>query len=257
MEECCAVPAAAATMPLALQVLSLGLVWTSLHCAGMCGPLIASFRFGFAGGAPSPWRAAAEIGCYQAARAVVYAGLGATAGALGQAAGEALARWAPVLALALAAAFALAAGRGLLPGLRGRMPAAQAPPRPGPVAALAARAWRLAPRRPLLRAALLGAALAFMPCMLVAWVLSLAAASRDPLHGAGLAVLLVLLTVPVLLVAAVVPATVGRARRWAAPWIGRAAMGFSALWLALVGLAGLGVIPHAHLPLGGYVVMFW
>ena len=252
MEQCCPIAAAPAAMPLALQVLSLGLVWTSLHCAGMCGPLIASFRFGFAGAAPSPWRAAAEVGCYQGARAVVYAGLGATAGALGQAAGEVLARWAPVLALVLAAIFALTAARGLLPGR-----AAKAPAKPGPVAALAARAWRLAPRRPLLRAGLLGAALAFMPCMLVAWVLSLAAASRDPLHGAGLAVLLVVLTVPVLLAAAVVPATVGRARRWAAPWIGRAAMAFSALWLGLVGLAGLGVIPHAHLPLGGYTIMFW
>ena len=96
-----------------------------------------------------------------------------------------------------------------------------------------------------------------MPCMLVAWVLSLAAASRDPLHGAGLAVLLVVMTMPVLLAVAVVPATVGRARRWASPWIGRAAMGFSALWLALVGLAGLAVIPHAHLRFGDYVVMFW
>jgi len=253
MDDCCALASAPATMPLALQVLSLGLIWTSLHCAGMCGPLIASFRFGFAGAAaPSPWRAAAEVGCYQGARAVVYAGLGAAAGALGQVAGEVLARWAPVLALVLAAAFALTAARGLLPARR-----VVAPAKPGLLAGFAARAWRIAPRRPLLRAALLGGVLAFMPCMLVAWVLSLAAASRDPLHGAGLAVLLVVMTVPVLLAAAVVPATVGRARRWASPWIGRAAMAFSALWLALVGLAGLAVIPHAHLRLGDYVVMFW
>ena len=161
-----------------------------------------------------------------------------------------LQRWAPVVALLTALVFAWTALRRL------HRTAVVAGP-PGRIACWSARISRAWQGHPLRRAMALGAVLAFMPCLLLFWVLSLAVASGNPLHGAILTVLLVVLTVPVLLAAAVVPALVGRWRSRCAPWIGPTAMLVSAGWLLLIALAGLGLMPHAHLRWGDYLVMFW
>lgn len=243
-------PAAGSLGPLALQVLSLGVLWTSLHCSGMCGPLIAGLRFGARGEALYPARAAVDLLAYQAGRAVVYAGMGALAGAVGMSASMGLQRWTPVVTLLIAVVFTWTALR----RLQGAAVVSGPPGRIARWSAIASRAWQ---GRPLRRAMALGAVLAFMPCLLLFWVLSLAAASGNPLHGAILTVLLVVLTVPVLLTAAVVPALVGRWRMRCAPWIGPTAMLVSAGWLLLIGLAGLDLVPHAHLRWDRFVVMFW
>lgn len=236
--------------PLALQVVGLGLVWTSLHCSGMCGPLIAGLRFGHRGESLHPARAAMDLLAYQGGRAVVYAGMGAAAGAAGMAVSAGLQRWTPLITLIVGLTFLLTAVR----RLRGSV-APSGPP--GRLARWSAAAMGRLAGRPLLRAAALGSILAFMPCLLLFWVLSLAAASGSPWQGALITVLLVVMTVPVLMTAAVVPTLVGRWRRVCAPWIGPASMLVSACWMLLVGSAGLGLIPHAHLRWGDYLVMFW
>src|SRR4051812_34520112 len=92
--------------------LGLGLAWVSLHCAGMCGPLLLGFRFG-AGAAPdaprSPRRAAAQLACYQAGRAVVYAAGGAAAGGASAGLAGVMPQGALIGGMVLAAAFLIAA----------------------------------------------------------------------------------------------------------------------------------------------------
>ena len=236
--------------PLALQVLGLGVVWTSLHCSGMCGPLIAGLRFGVRGQALHPARAAVDLCAYQCGRAVVYAAMGACAGALGMVVSASLHRWTPIITLAVAVSFVVTA----LWRLRKAVSVSGPPSRLAQWSGAIFSRWA---EHPLRRAAALGMVLAFMPCLLLFWVLSLAAASGSPLDGAIVMVLLVLLTVPVLLAAAVLPAVVGRWRRFCAPWIGPSAMLVSAVWMTMIGLAGLDVIPHAHLRWGDYMIMFW
>jgi uncharacterized protein len=252
--ECCAIAAPGGALeglgPLAAQVLSLGLAWTSLHCSGMCGPLIAGLRFGLRGTALHPTRAVLDLFAYQTGRAMVYAILGAAAGTLGLAASQVLQRWAPAMTLIAASGFAISA----LGRLRGASVSSGSHSRLARWSASINRLWA---EHPLRRAMALGAVLAFMPCMLLFWVLSLAAASGSPWSGAALTVLLVVLTVPVLLAAAILPTLVGRWRRFCSPWVGPTAMLASAAWLLLIGLAGFEIIPHAHLRMGSYVIMFW
>jgi len=236
--------------PLALQVLGLGAVWTSLHCSGMCGPLIAGLRFGVRRQALHPLRAAVDLCAYQCGRAVVYAMMGACAGALGMVVTSGLQRWTPIITLVAAVGFALTA----IWRWRSVVSADGPPSRLARWSGAIFTRWA---EHPLRRAAALGMVLAFMPCLLLFWVLSLAAASGNPFDGAVIMVLLVILTVPVLLAAAVLPAVVGRWRRFCAPWIGPCAMLVSAAWMVMISLAGLGVIPHAHLRWDGYMVMFW
>jgi uncharacterized protein len=257
---CCSVPfadsmsghlAGPSVWPLYLQVFSLGLVWTTLHCSGMCGPLLAGLGFGRRGSTLDAWRAAGDVLLYQLGRAVVYAAAGSLVGWLGSAVLAPFAGLSPWILLVTAVILLAVVLRRVLPK---RPTAAQSP---GVVASLAARATKRLASCPRLRAIVLGAILALLPCMLPAWVLGLAATSGSALHGALLMVSLVVLTVPVLLTAVVVPVVVGRWRRWSAPWIGRAALGCSATWLLVISLAGFGLVPHAHLDLGNYHVMFW
>ncbi len=66
------------------QLLSLGLVWISIHCSGMCGPLLIGFDVaGAARGAPA-LRGGLGVLTYQAGRAVSYGVLGVFAGLVGK-----------------------------------------------------------------------------------------------------------------------------------------------------------------------------
>src|SRR3954463_11823403 len=82
--DCCAIAPPAG--PLLAQVLGIGLVWTTLHCAGMCGPLVASLRLGQRGCAMTSGQALGDSLAYQLGRGTTLATLGALAGLLGQAA---------------------------------------------------------------------------------------------------------------------------------------------------------------------------
>lgn len=233
-----------------------GLVMITLHCSGMCGPLIASLRFGFVDGAAHSRLArgvdaVSQLLAYQCGRILVYALAGALAGLAGEGLARIVSPVASVTAALVAAGFLFAALREL--GLFG---ATRPPAVPSSLLATGTRlALRVARGRPQARAFLLGLALAFLPCMLSFWVLGLAASRGRMVDGALLMALLVVLTTPVLLVAALLPATACRSRGWA--WVQPATLLFSALWLGLITLAANGLVPHAHLDLGGYLVMFW
>jgi len=76
--------------PLYAQLLGLGILMISVHCAGMCGPIVLSLRFGV----QRDWRrgraalALGQLAAYQGGRAVVYGLLGAGVGALGSLAAD-------------------------------------------------------------------------------------------------------------------------------------------------------------------------
>jgi uncharacterized protein len=105
---------------------------------------------------------------------------------------------------------------------------------------------------------MLGAMLGLLPCMITLWALGLAATTGSALHGAGVMVLLVVMTTPVLLGVTLLPRLLRRlVRGRAASLMPDILAGLSGLWLFLVGLAALGVIPHEHVQLGDYMLMLW
>jgi sulfite exporter TauE/SafE len=231
--------------------LGLGLAWTSLHCAGMCGPLVAGFRLGAHPESRRPTlRAAAGLACYQLGRMGLYAVAGALVGALGETLGSRLRDWDLVLGGLLAAGFFLAALR-QLGWLRWRRPAAatdhagERPPFAGRVAARILGTPGTPGTfgdRPLLRAGALGMAMAFLPCGIVFWALGLAAATASPLYGALTMAALVVLTTPALLTVALgAHLALGgwreALRRRAGRWLGPASLAFSGTWILVVFVA--------------------
>ncbi len=227
--------------------LGLGLAWTSLHCAGMCGPLVAGFRLGACADSRRPsLRAVAGLAAYQLGRMGFYALAGAAVGGLGESLGSRLRNWDLVLGGVLAAGFFLAALHQLgwlrWPRRRQAQPVVDHAPRPPLAGRLASRILGRFADRPLLRAAALGMAMAFLPCGIVFWALGLAAATASPLYGALTMVALVVLTTPALLTV-----TLGAhlalggwresLRRRAGRWLGPAALTFSGVWILVMFVA--------------------
>lgn len=164
----------------------------SLHCLGMCGPILLAFSQVAAGGvADGRSRLASGVGrtadslLYHAGRVWTYGLLGFVAGLIGaQARGAAaVVGWQRPLAVS-ASALVLVAGMaalGLLPGLR--LPFSM----PAGCAALAGRwGWLgtlVRARSPLARL-LLGAVMGLLPCGLVYAMLVVAAGLRTPVESA-------------------------------------------------------------------------
>ncbi len=218
--------------------LGLGLVWTSAHCAGMCGPLVLGLGFhapelADAGTTRRSLGIVARLGGYQLGRALVYALLGAGAGWLGSAALGWVEAGADIFGVALGVGFLIAAGW----HLRRRPVVAVAGPLPFS-ARLGSWVNAHAPRQPLLRALVLGVGMAALPCGIVYWAIGLAVATADPWAGAALMATLVVLTTPALAGVAFSPlALVAAPLRWRAGlgrWAGR--------WLAPAALALSGVV---------------
>ena len=243
------------------QLLSVGLVWISFHCAGMCGPILVGFDVAGAARGHTVARGALAILQYQAGRAVTYMALGALAGLAGVGLD---AVFGPA-----GAVFALLFGIGILASAlwprRKRAPkttleqrfekptwlerTTQALPR-----LLHPLAISRGPGRPFL----LGAVMGFLPCMITFWAIGLAATTGSPFHGAGVMVLLVAMTTPMLLGVTLLPRLLGPS---ASGRVQRVLLGLSGAWLVLVGLAELGAVPHVHLPLElfgeHYTIMLW
>ena len=88
---------------------------------------------------------------------------------------------------------------------------------------------------------------------MIYWVLSLAASSASPLHGALLPVLLVAISTPPLALAVGAgAASYGRLRLRLA-WVPTVALAVSAGWMAMHGLAALEYVEHVHV----WRVMLW
>ena len=239
------------------QLLGLGLIWVGVHCAGMCGPLLVGLDVAGVTRGTSVPGGAARVLLYQLGRASTYAALGALAGTVGAGLGATFARAGSFITLGVGALLVLLLITRLVP--RKARTAVHLGRRRDPLAARLSR--RLLPLagtgRPLDLVAL-GAVLGFLPCMITAWALGLAATTSSPLHGAGLMWTLVGLTTPALLGVTILPRLVTARLGTSARHVPTALMGVSAFWLTMVGLAGLGVVDHVHLPVGAdLVVMLW
>jgi sulfite exporter TauE/SafE len=247
------------------QLLGVGWIWIAFHCAGMCGPIVGGVVGGRVSSTP---QAIVHLLAYQCGRMTTLGLLGGVAGAVGHELVDE--RTGGVLALVVAAVLlaslsprpalvGIGAGRGARRG-RGRIAAVGDRLGAG-VASLAAVVDTRLGRSPYLTGVVLG----LLPCMIVAWGLSLAAATADAWRGARLMVVLVAMTTAPLVISVVLVAAGGRAgvvarlgARW--PWLRALPVVTSALWLVMVGLAALGVVEHRHVVvpvLGPRTVMLW
>jgi len=239
------------------QLLSIGLVWISFHCVGMCGPIVIGFDLAGAARGLGPLRGGLRVLVYQAGRATTLATLGALAGLGGR-----------VLTRVFehgAAVFTLLFGLSLLALTIVRLiPRRPAPARPAlrlgqpPAVGLGVRfsGWlrALSLAGTVQSTWLLGVLMGFLPCMIVLWALGLAATTTSPWQGALLMIVLVLMTTPMLLFATLLPRILPLAWRARLP---KVLLGVSGAWLVLVGLAGLEALPHLHLALGPHQIMLW
>ncbi len=229
------------------QLIGVGVLWMSVHCVGMCGPLLLGLDV------PGTARGGSAVGgvgrmlLYQSGRALTYAAIGAVAGAVG-AGLEAISTSAgAVLAIAMGAYALLHAH-----GVQLRRPGAAvvqigAPP------SLTSRLVMLV--RPLLqtqhplRPFLLGVALGLLPCMIALWALGLAALTSSPMWGAVVMLTLVGLTTPLLVSLAALSSLIARVPPAVRGAWQRISTTLAGAWLVLVGLAALDVIDHVHIPL--------
>jgi hypothetical protein len=194
---------------------------TSLHCAGMCGPLACVF-----GGSRAPESdAAVARTVYHVARLFAYAVLGAVAGGVGRVPlswlGSEAARWAPWFLVILLLALALRLDRRL--------------PKPAALArlslALPAVARKLGPVG---GAAVIGAATPVLPCAPLYLVVAMATFAGSALRGAEWMLAFGLGTVPLL-------------------WIAQAQMSWLRRHLGAAGLARL----QFGLALGAALLVAW
>jgi sulfite exporter TauE/SafE len=244
------------------QVLSVGVLWISFHCAGMCGPIVGGVVGGRATSVP---RAVVGLLLYQLGRMVTLGVLGAVAGATAATVDDERVRGGLALVFSLAMLASLLPRRASLVtlgsarrprGLRARV--ARVVDVVGDAVACAAAAVDArVGRRPFV----IGAVLGFLPCMIVAWGLSLAAATGTALAGARVMVVLVAMTSLPLLFSVVVVAAGSSSSWWRrSAWLRAVPVVVSAVWLFTVGLAGLGVLEHRHVVVdvfGPRTVMLW
>jgi hypothetical protein len=241
------------------QVASVGLLWISFHCAGMCGPIVGGVVGGRASSIP---RAVVGLLLYQLGRMVTLGLLGGVVGAVGATVDDE--RWRGAVALC----FSLVMFASLLPrraplvplgrprGLRARVDRFF-----DVVGDAVARAAAFVDARIGKRPFALGVVLGFLPCMIVAWGLSLAAAAGSALAGARVLVALVAMTTLPLLISVVVVAAGSHTPWWRrSPWLRALPVLVSAAWLFVVGLAALGLLDHRHVVVdvfGPRTVMLW
>jgi len=234
--------------PAYAHVLGLGLLWTSLHCASMCGPLLCGLHIG---GANPTSRSSAASGVrgvltYQAGRGLTYAWLGGLAGLVGAGLGRIFTSAGGGLSLLFGVAL-------LASVLRRRSSLIQIGRRSevGIVTTVLVRMRALF--SPLLRSThplrelVLGALMGFLPCMIPAWALGQAALTGSPFHGAAIMLLLVLLTTPVLLVTTQLPRLGSLLPPRLRSAVAKILPAISGGWLLLIGGAGLGLWRHVHL----------
>ena len=272
--------------PAYAQVLGLGVLWTSIHCIGMCGPLLSGLDIAGVMRGRSRLQGLLGVVAYQAGRGLTYAWLGGLAGLLG----AGLGRLAKIYRLGLkhgmrlatisGALLALAVGLVLIHRtLRAFRPEQQQVgtpltplrrPRLSLSPAVVVEQVLLHSRRALLplltshhplREVAIGALMGMLPCMIPAWALSQAAMTGSPLHGALVMLLLVGLTTPVLLLTTQLPTILGVLPASIRTGLITLLPAVSGVWLILVGGAGLGLWSHTHLGITlfgrPFLMMLW
>jgi hypothetical protein len=252
--------------PYLLQLVGVGFLWVSFHCVGMCGPIVASMNTAVSGQETRRrrlWEGALNILSYQSGRAVTYAILGLGAGWLGASIEGAVQDLTRFAALAIAAAL-VGAGLWTLPPVHRRLGAGTTEEvgRLGSRLGQAARRLsRLIPSQGRLRFVVFGAVMGLLPCMLMFWVLGLAASTADPLEGMLVMLGLIAMTTPVLIFAGTSPLLAGGFWQRHGEWVTSVAVIISGVWLGMIGAAANGWIEHVHLTFDlqgtGYTVMLW
>lgn len=229
------------------QLLSLGLLWTSFHCAGMCGTLLVGLDVAGVRWGRRPLAGMTQVLAYQAGRALTLGWLGAAAGLLGAGLRHIFAPAGAMLALLLGLltiVWSLQSVVPILPPGAGLLQIGK-PSRPR------WKAWipSLVPGRSPLNSLVLGLLMGFLPCMIVLWVLGLAAMTGSALHGASLMLVLVAMTTPMLLGITLLPRLCPTSAGRLARHVPTLLQGLSGVWLLLIGAAGVNGIAHVHIPL--------
>lgn len=235
MESCCQVAPTALTLSGALAGGLIG----SLHCLGMCGPLVAVAE-GMRSRSGAPW---AQLPLH-VGRIITYTLLGILAGLVGAAvntSGMAVGVHgaASVLGGVAMILFALVL-LGWLPW-RHALTVSQG--------AVSRFVRGLASRRPLSGVAL-GLYWGLLPCGLVWGMLAGAAATGSPLHGAAVMAVFGAGTVPALLVAGGLASLLGPRVRAQLPRFAAGTVLLLGVLMVLRGAAGAGLIGHLHLSPG-------
>lgn len=249
--------------PQYLQLLGVGMVWITLHCAGMCGPIVVGLDLGgtLAGQQEGQTRrgellnALINLSLYQVGRSMTYALLGALAGWGGMLLQDLFRDISRVAGLVVAALLLAAGLRGLLGGRR--LMDSGAGIQANALTPLVRWARRLGPRWQRLA---LGIILGWLPCMIPLWVLGLSASTQSPVHGALLMVLLVWMTSLVIFGVGLAPALLRRrpgTNRWLLP----ALLLLSGGWMGLVSAGANGWIESVSIGFTlwskGYTIMLW
>jgi sulfite exporter TauE/SafE len=234
--------------PAYAHVLGLGIIWTSMHCAAMCGPLLCGLQIG--GARPDHRTRAGRrilgVLTYQAGRGLTYAWLGGLAGLVGSGLGHVFTSAGGVLSLLFGGALILSVMRPKNSPVRLRR-RPQASIATTTISRIRALVSPLLSSTHPLRDLALGAMMGFLPCMIPAWALGQAAVTGSPFHGAVIMLLLVLLTTPVLLVTTQLPRLGSLLPRRLRTGVMHCLPAVSGCWLLLIGGAGLGLWPHEHL----------
>jgi len=242
------------------QVLGLGVLWTSVHCIGMCGPLLAGFDIAGVMRGRSRLLGVCGVLLYQAGRGLTYAWLGGLAGLVGAGLARITTLSFGILALGTGLILSYSALRSLQPvsGSATQLVTLRSTRKTSNfgldmVERVVAHGRRsllplLSSRHPL-RELALGALMGLLPCMIPAWALSQAALTGSPFHGALVMLLLIVLTTPVLLISTQLPRLLGLLPDSLRVLLPKLFPVLSGVWLILIGGAGLGLWSHAHLAL--------
>ena len=250
--------------PQYLQLLGVGMVWITLHCAGMCGPIVIGLDLGGTlaaqrDGGKAPLRSALlNLVLYQTGRSITYGLVGALAGWGGKLLQNLFLNVSRVAGLVVAVLLLAAGVRGLL-GVKLLTGSGDGGGAAGGsfFAPMVRWARGLGPRWQRLA---LGVILGWLPCMIPLWVLGLSASTQSPLHGALLMILLVWMTSLVIFGAGLAPALLRR-RPGTARWLLPALLMLSGIWMGLVSAGANGWIDHASIGFTlfgkGYAIMLW
>jgi uncharacterized protein len=252
--------------PQYVQLVGVGLVWISLHCAGMCGPIVIGLDLGdnlSEGAAKRKGKllhSAGHITLYQLGRSVTYALFGALAGLGGMALQNLFREITKIAGIGMAIAL-------LLFGILRLLTSKQSNridlffEKMGLGTFLTKSAKWARNFAGFKQKFLLGVILGFLPCMITFWALGLAASTQSPLHGAIIMVMLVWMTSGVIFGFGIVPSFTPSRFHALRDRLLSVFLIFSGIWLGLVSAGANEWIGHASVGFTiagkGYAIMFW
>jgi len=247
------------------QLLSAGVLWISVHCAGMCGPLLHGLDVGGQQRGRSLGEGGLRVATYQLGKALTYGLLGAVAGLLGKGVSDVFTKQGAllfgVLAVVMAAYVVRRVWQRVKPRLMGATTSVGPLAEPPDLVQLGKSkhqltTWeklkvlgrqavkKLAQDRSLTGTLGLGALLGFLPCMIPAWVLGLSASTSSALHGALLMLLLVALNTPIIALVTLLPRLLQQKLFAQREVLIDLSLAVSSTWMLLMALASADVIRH-------------